>query len=229
MAVMDYYLIQYVAALYPLFIMVIILIIIRHSPGCRKCCWIIVCKIRRPFVNDENENMEKHVINAIVACMLFTYVNFVNISFQILAYAVFEDKNGPHPPVAVPFRQGTMEYFSIEHLPYALPALVICVICPVLLIIYSVMQCYNQNGNQTGNHNGNQDGILNQIYSQFTKKYKNSCHIFAGSYFIYIFLAFLIFSFASDIFQVYLLMSLLFLMAVLLHLRMKSKSTILQI
>ena len=90
MNAMDYYLLQYASALYPLFIMVVIISIIRYCPGCipAKYLWHAI----RPCIKTIRSriSIQQTVIHGFVTFFLLTYANFVNISFQILAFAYFE-------------------------------------------------------------------------------------------------------------------------------------------
>ena len=227
MTVMDYYLLQYLAALYPLLIMVTILSVIRYCPGCipikyfwrsiRRC----VMAIRR------RTSMQQTVIHGFITFLLLTYTNFVNISFQILAYAAFEDKTGHQPTLKVPFRQGTMTYFGQNHLPYALAALMFLLIFgilpPLLLIMYpAVLSTIGHFGwDDSSTVHTMQRWIpvykLVPVFDAFWSAFKPNCKVFAGLYFVYRFLAFSSFSFVPLVYQIYFGLSILFAVILFLH------------
>ncbi|XP_065897607.1 uncharacterized protein [Dysidea avara] len=227
MTVMDYYLLQYFAALYPLLIMVIMLSVIRYCPGCipikyfwhsiRRC----VMAIRR------RTSMQQTVIHGFITFLLLTYANFVNISFQILSYATFEDKTGGQSPVYVPFKLGTMKYFGKQHFPYALTALTFLllfgILPPLLLTIYPVILSII-------GHFGwdNTDTVrtlrrwiplykLMPVFDVFWSEFKPNCHMFAGFYFVYRFLVFAVESLAPKIDQIYFGLTILFVIMLFLH------------
>ena len=227
MTVMDYYLLQYFAALYPLLIMVIILSVIRYCPGCipfkyfwhsiRRC----VMAIRR------RTSIQQTVIHGFITFLLLTYANFVNVSFQILAYAVLEDKHGHYTSVKVPFRQGNMEYFCKEHLTYGLIALAFLLIFgilpPLLLIAYPVILSIvgHFGWDDTTTMHTVQKWIpfykLIPMFDAYWSEFKPNCKVFAGFYFVYCFLAFTVFSLSPSMYQVYFGISILFVVILVLH------------
>ena len=227
MTVMDYYLLQYLAALYPLLIMVVILSVIRYCPGCipfkyfwhsiRRC----VMAIRR------RTSIQQTVIHGFITFLLFTYSNFVNVSFQILAYAAFEDECKNRQPVLVPIRNGTMNYFGSDHLPYGLTALVFLlvfgVLPPLLLMVYpvilSIIGYFGWDDTATVHTLRKWIPLykLMPVFDTYWSEFKPNCKVFAGFYFGYRFLAFIIFSFSPSVYQIYLWMSVLFVMMLFLH------------
>ena len=224
---MDYYLLQYASALYPLAIMVILLSIIRYCPGCipAKYLWRAVKRCVRAI--RKRTSLQQTVIHGFVTFMLSTYANFVNISFQILAFAYFEDDTGHHKSVLAPFRQGTMVYFGNIHWPYALTAicfLVIFGILPLLLfILYPVilMIIAHFEWDNTRQVRTLRRWIplykLMPVYDTFWTEFKPKCQVFAGLYFLYRFVAFSFFALIPKIYQIYFGMSILFMIATFLH------------
>ena len=227
MTVMDYYLLQYLAALYPLLIMLVILSIIRYCPGCipiKYFWWSIrrcVMAIRR------RTSMRQTVIHGFITFLLFTYASFVNVSFQILAYAAFDDECEHRPPLLVPIRNGTMDYFERDHLPYGLTALAFLLIFgilpPSLLVVYPIiLSTIGYLGwDNTSTVRTLRKWIplykLKPVFDAFWSEFKPNCHMFAGFYFVYRFLAFAIFSFSPSVYQIYLWMSILFVTMLFLH------------
>ena len=224
---MDYYLLQYASSLYPLVIMAIILSIIRYCPGCipAKYLWYAIKRCVRAI--RERTSFQQTVIHGFIAFLLLTYANFVNTSFQILAFAYFEDHTGHHKSVLAPFRQGTMEYFGKDHWPYALIAicfLLIFGILPLLLLIlYPVILMTIA---YFGWDNTNQVRTLRKwiplyrlmpVLDTFWSDFKPNCQVFAGFYFLYRFLAFSFFALVPTIYQIYFGISILFMIVMFLH------------
>ena len=227
MNAMDYYLLQYASALYPLVILMIIISIIKYCPGCIpakyfwyaiKCC---VKGIRK------RTSMQQTIVHGLIGFLLLTYANFVNISFQILKYAYFENKNNPKNGILVPFSQGTMYYLDKHHLPYALIAmafLLIFGIFPLLLLIFypatlTVIAYF-------GWDNTIEVRTLRKwiplyklipIFDAFWSELKPGCRAFAGFYFLYRFLAFSLFSLTLTLYQIYFGISILFIIITFLH------------
>ena len=224
---MDYYLLQYASSLYPLGIMAIILSIIRYCPGCIpvKYFWYAIKRYVRAI--RRRTSIQQTVIHGFIAFLLLTYANFVNISFQILAFAYFEDNTGHHKGVLVPFRQGTMEYFDKHHWPYAFIAvcfLLIFGILPLLLLIlYPVILMIIA---YFGWDNTSQVRTLRKwiplyklmpVYDTFWSEFKPNCQVFSGFYFLYRFLAFSFSALTPTIYQIYFGISILFMIIMFLH------------
>ena len=227
MTVMDYYLLRYLAALYPLLIMVIIISVIRYCPGCipikyfwhsiRRC----VMAIRR------RTSMQQTVVHGFIAFLLLTYADFVNISISILGYAVFEDKTGNHQSVYVPFKHGTVVYFGRKHFPYAITALAFLLIFgilpPLILIGYPVVL-------STIGYFGWDDTTtvhtlrrwiplykLKPVFDAFWSELKPNCKVFAGFYCVYRFLAKIVWPIVVFDYQAYFALSVLGVIMLFLH------------
>ena len=224
---MDYYLLQYASSLYPLVIVAIILGIIRYCPNCvpAKYLWYVIRRCVRAI--RKRTSFQQTVIHGFIAFLLLTYANFVNISFQILAFAYFEDNTGHHKSVLAPFRQGTMEYFGKDHWPYALVAicfLLIFGILPLLLLIlYPIILMIIA---YFGWDNTSQVRTLRKwiplyrlmpMYDTIWSEFKPNCQVFGGLYFLYRFLAFSFFALIPTIYQIYFGMSILFMIVMFLH------------
>ena len=221
---MDYYLLQYASALYPLVILVIIVSIIKYCPGCivAKYIWhVIRCCVT---AIRKRTSMQQTIVHGLIGFLLLTYANFVNISFQILKYAYFEDSTGI---VLVPFRQGTMHYFDKHHLPYALIAvaflLTFGIIPPIILIFYPViLRIIAYFGwDDTSQVRTLRKWIplykLMPIFDAFWSELKPGCRVFAGFYFLYRLLVFTLFSLTPAIYQIYFGISILFIFILFLH------------
>jgi len=224
---MDHYILQYFTALYPLLIMVILLSIIRYCPGCIPIKYFWHTIKRCVMTIRKRTSMQQTVIHGFITFLLLTYANFVNVSFQILTYAVLEDNHGHYSSVKVPFRQGNMEYFCKEHLTYGLIALAFLLIFgilpPLLLIAYPVILSiigYFRWDDTTTVHTLRKWIPLYKlmpVFDAYWSEFKPNCRMFAGFYFVYRFLAFTIFSLSPYVYQVYFGMSILFVTILVLH------------
>jgi len=227
MTVMDYYVLQYLAALYPLLIMVVILSIIRYCPGCVPIKYFWRSIRRCVMAIRKRTSMQQTVIHGFIAFLLLTYANFVDISVHILAYAVFEDKTGNHPSVYAPFRRGTMDYFGKEHLPYALTALTFLlafgILPPLILLGYPVVLStigYFR-WDDTNTVHALRRCIplykLQPVFDAFWSEFKPNCKVFAGFYCVYCFLANIIWPFIIFNYQAYFALSVLGVIMLFLH------------
>jgi len=225
--VMDYYLLQYLAALYPLLIMVVILSIIRYCPGCIpiKYFWrtikYCVMAVRK------RTSTQQTVIHGFITFLLLTYANFVNISFQILGYAIFVDKIDGQSSVYVPLKLGTITYFGKQHFPYGLTALIFLVLFgflpPLLLTVYPTILLIigHFRWDDTNTVRTLRKWIplykLMPVFDVFWSEFKPNCHMFAGFYFVYRFLVFAVFSLTPKIDQIYFGLTILFVIMLFLH------------
>ena len=222
---MDYYLLQYASSLYPLVVLVIIVKIIRYCPGCipAKYFWYIIKHCVKAI--RKRTSMHQTIVHGLIGFLLLTYANFVNISFQILKYAYFEDSTGSF--TLVPFRQGTMDYFDKHHLPYALVAVVFLlmfgILPPLILILYPaiLMTIAYFEWDDTVEVRTLRKWIplyrLMPILDAFWSELKPGCRVFAGLYFLYRLLVFSLFSLTPIVYQINFGISILFICIMFLH------------
>jgi len=227
MTVMDYFLLRYVAALYPLLIMVIILSIIRYCPGCIPIKYLWRTIKRCVMAIRKRTSLQQTVVHGFIAFLLLTYADFVDISIRILGYAVFEDKSGNHPPVYVPFRRGTVNYFGKGHLSHAIIALAFLltfgIIPPLILIGYpvvlSIIGYFGWDDTNTVHTLRRWIPLykLKPVFDAFWSEFKPNCKVFAGFYCVYCFLANIIWPIVVSDYQAYFALSVLGVIMLLLH------------
>ena len=81
-------------------------------------------------------DIQNSLLDAFETFFLLSYVKFLSVSFDILMPTFSWDmKSTMQSPVV--YYDGTLEYFGLEHLPYALLAFAVLIVftfCPILLL-----------------------------------------------------------------------------------------------
>ena len=128
--VLDVLVFKYVTTAYAMVLLVILVICFKYLP-CNRCL---------QFKRDRREQViQGSVIHGIAAFLIISYAQCAKVSFQILTRVDLRGKR-LRPEKQVVFLSGSTQFFSYEHLPYAVPAIfVLCTICtlpPVILMVY---------------------------------------------------------------------------------------------
>ena len=130
---------DYVIALYPLFLIVITYILVdlydRHF-------WPLVW-IWKPFKKclksiTDTVNIKSSILNAFGTFLLLSYGKFLTVSFDLL---VFTRAYAPSGKVVsrVLFYDASIEYFGRDHLPYGILAIVITIVFNVLPLLFTLL------------------------------------------------------------------------------------------
>ena len=133
---------EYVVAIYPLLLMVVIYLCIElYDRGVR----VMVC-VWRPFhmcfaCFRRRWNPKGSVINTFAAFLLLSYSKLLTVSYSLLDANYLFNNRGERVGPVVLYYNASIEYFSREHLPFALLAicvLLVFVIFPLLhmLLLY---------------------------------------------------------------------------------------------
>ena len=210
--VMDVLVFRYLTAAYAILLLLILLISFK-SPCWNKCQGIW----ERGQAAIGRSHHKDLVIHGISAFLVLSYAFCVKVSFQLLS-AVQLHGQGPTPVKRVLLFSGNIEFFSVDHIPYALPAIFVLILTtlpPVILITYP-------NGLQAfSNCLGEQrieklDDIYNKpacsviqktfrisrfkpLFDSFQGCFKDRYRFFAGMFFLYRFLVSLISAVTTDV------------------------------
>ena len=130
---------EYVVAIYPLVLMVVVYLCIEmYDRGVR----VVVC-VWRPFHMcfarfKRKWNPKGSVINTFAAFLLLSYSKLLTVSYSLLnTTELYNDRGETVGPVVL-YYNASIEYYSREHLPFALLAtcvLLVFVIFPLLLLL----------------------------------------------------------------------------------------------
>ena len=128
---------DYTAALYSLFLIVLTYLLIElHSKNTKiiVCLWKHIERILMFF--EENWSMQASMVDVFSTFFLLSYVKLLSVSFTLLIPTTLHDIHG-HKIGLFLYYDTSIRYFSREHLPYGITAIVvlfICVIIPTLFL-----------------------------------------------------------------------------------------------
>ena len=128
---------DYIIAVYPLLLIVFTYTLVTlHYKNCKLVVWLW-----RPFIGcfarcRRQWDIQNSLVDAFATFLLLSYVKLLHVSFDILAPAKVWNVNGKlqHP---VLYNDGTVEYFSTKHIPYAVVAIIVLlvfILLPIFLL-----------------------------------------------------------------------------------------------
>ena len=139
---------EYVVAIYPLVLIVVIYFCIEmYDRGVR----VVVC-VWRPFhvcfdCFGRRWNPKGSVINTFAAFLLLSYSKLLAVSYSLLDADYLFNNRGERVGPVVLYYDASIEYFSREHLPFALLAicvLLVFVLFPLLLLLLYPMRSFQR-------------------------------------------------------------------------------------
>ena len=139
---------EYVVAIYPLVLIVVVYLCIElYDRGVR----VVVC-VWRPFHMcfarfKRKWNPKGSVINTFAAFLLLSYSKLLTVSYSLLDGNYLFNNRGERVGPVVLYYNASNEYFSREHLPFALLAtcvLLVFVIFPLLLLLLYPMRSFQR-------------------------------------------------------------------------------------
>ena len=158
-------------------------------------CFKFSCSYR---LLPKQDSAQGFAIHAISTYLVLSYAQLTKVSFQILTSSHLLGEGFRHESRVV-FLSGNIEYFSSKHLRYALPAIIVLVLCtipPTLLLLYPtlhkvVARCKNKARNGYGNIV--EDTLSQQcrierfkpLFDSFQGCFRDECRYFAAFYFAY--------------------------------------------
>ena len=205
--VLDVLAFKYLTTTFALLLLVILVLCFR-SPCCDKC----VTAWERSQRAQHNKTW---VIHGISAFLVISYAQCAKVSFEILTWTQMLGE-GYQPMRKVVFLSGTVEYLSSDHLPYAVPALLVVlliVLPPVLLMLYpnGIQLVSRMCGereiipNCCGGRLGRyvQIARFKPVIDSFQGCFKDRYRFFAGLFFFYRFIISLSFALTTNAVSLY--------------------------
>ena len=131
---------EYIVAVYPLLLTLVIYVCVEmYDSGVR----VVVC-VLRPFHMcfahfRRRWNPKGSVINTFATFLLLSYSKLLTVSYKLLDASTLYNITGKTFGPAVLYYDASIEYFSREHLPFALPA-----ICVLLLLLLYPMKLFQK-------------------------------------------------------------------------------------
>ena len=228
--VMDVLAFKYITTAFAVSLLVLLILCFRS-----RCCSRYQTAWRRcQEVTGSSKQHRSWIIHGISAFLILSYAQCAKVSFQILSYIQLYGRN--HRPIRkVVFLSGNTDYFSLSHLPYAIPALLILVLTtlpPVVLILYPngirlLNTCIGERNTDKLYHCYSEDGPgcckamnitrFKPLIDSFQGCYKDNYRYFAGLLFVYRFLMSLSFALSTSAITLYLSLEVLAIVMLAFH------------
>ncbi len=177
--VLDIMVFKYVTTAFSLFLL-FLLVLLFNFFTCDRCC-----KLSRK---------DSYIIHGVSAFLVISYAQCAKISFEILTQFDLMGE-GPSPKKSVVFLSGNIEFFSSEHLPYAIPAILVllffCALPPLVLIAYPASNKIPWRENwprlpfRWFRRHVFDLNTLKPLLDSFQGCFKDDYRFFAGLYFLY--------------------------------------------
>ena len=138
---------DYIIAAYPLVLIILTYTLVTlHYYNCGLVVWLW-----RPFLRccirfQRRWDIRNSLVDAFATFLLLSYVKFLIVSFDILTPTTVWDSRAVRQPTVL-YYNGTVKYFSKEHLPYAVLAitvLLVFIFLPILLLCLYPCRCFQR-------------------------------------------------------------------------------------
>ena len=137
---------DYISAVYPFFLTMLSYILIEMHDRNFKLLVFVWKPFRCLFTLFRRQwDIRTSVIDAYATFYLLSYFKILSITFDLLIPTPAYDLRNPNNTKYVLYYAGNIEYFGLEHLPYAIPALVMAllfVVFPTLLLLIYPFRCF---------------------------------------------------------------------------------------
>ena len=183
-----------------------------------------VC-FRRIIKFMEEKNLFKNsIVHGISTFLILSYTQYTVTSFQILSKLTLFGE-GEKPIRSVVRLQGGVEYFGVDHLPYAIPAVLVLVFLslppPLLLISYPLL--WKIKAKLRRNVETENDTTvwpirkLLPLIDSFQGVFRDNCRMFAGLLFLWRVILTAIFAFSTNLKEFFLLTEIALLTFLIIH------------
>ena len=230
--VMDVLVFRYLTAAYAILLLLILLLSFK-SPCWSKCqsAW------ERGQAAMGRSHHKDLVIHGISAFLVLSYAFCVKVSFQLLI-AVQLYGQGHTPAKRVVMLSGNIEYLSVDHLPYAIPAIFILILTtlpPIILIGYpNGLQAISSFIGESRMEKFNDYSCCNKpacriiqmafrisrfkpLFDSFQGCFKDRYRFFAGMFFLYRFIISLVSAVTTDVLAFYATLEILSVFMLAIH------------
>ena len=138
---------DYIIAAYPLVLIILTYILVTlHYYNCR----LVVC-LWRPFLRccirfQRQCDIRNSLVDVFATFLLLSYVKFLSVSFDILTPSFVWNMAWTRQPTVL-YYDGSVEYFSKEHLPYAVLAIFVLLVftfLPIVLLCLYPCRCFQR-------------------------------------------------------------------------------------
>ena len=154
---------------------------------------------------------EGSIIHGVSAFLILSYTQYTLISMQILNKGPIYTKGG-RVDQNVAYLQGNLRYFGVEHLPHAIPAVLVLFFLslppPLVLIAYPLLWKIKANLRRNSeNDNETTPWLIRKLLpliDSFQGVFKDNFRMFAGLFFLWRFILAAISIFASTLWELFL-------------------------
>ena len=138
---------DYIIAAYPLVLIILTYILVTlHYYNCR----LVVC-LWRPFLRcsihfQRQCDIRSSLVDVFATFLLLSYVKFLSVSYNILTPSFVQNMRWTRQPT-VQYYDGSVEYFSKEHLPYVVLAIIVLLVFtlfPIFLLCLYPCRCFQR-------------------------------------------------------------------------------------
>ena len=190
---------------------------------CIKACRCSCFQHTRKFVAPKLQTLQNSIIHGLTAFFVLCYANCAQASILLFSYAVISGKGG-NQSVSVVFYSGNITWFSIEHLPYAIPAIIMglffVVLPPIILLVYplhyKVISALKLSESKCVSFIIRPLEKLKPLLDSFQGSFKDNFRLFSGLYFVYRFFILAAVS-LSRIDDLYIILLAILIVVLLLH------------
>ena len=192
---------------------------------CSNCCHCNISCLRhtRELVAPQLQTLESGIIHGLTAFFVLCYANCAQASILLLSYAVIRGKGASHVESVV-FYNGNIIWFSTEHLPYAIPAIIMglffVVLPPIILLVYplhyKVISILKLSESKCVGFIIRPLEKLKPLLDSFQGSFKDNFRFFSGLYFVYRFSILAAVS-LSRIDEIYAILHAILIVMILLH------------
>lgn len=184
--VLDNLVFSYVTTLFAILFLGMFIMIVNHNSIKIKCCHNII------MATEKTKFFKNAVVHGIATFLVLSYTHYTVASFQILSRLKVYGEGGVTIGTVVHL-QGNVDYFSVNHLPYAIPAVLVFLFLtippPLLLISYPLLWKIKAKCR----HNVDTDNDttvwpihkLLPLIDSFQGVFRDSYRLFAGLFFLW--------------------------------------------
>ena len=181
---------NYIAAVYPLLLIAISLVLIHLYEKEQKIVTIVWKPIGRCFARFHRKwDIQNTIIDAFGTFIVLSYSKVCIVSFQLLSFTFLQSSDSNISHIKVTWADASIKYGGKEHLPYLITAIVFLAtyitLPPLLLLLYPLrvfQRCLDKLCLR--------GGLTEALFHSFTNCYKDGtaggrdCRYFASFYFI---------------------------------------------
>ena len=139
---------EYTIAAYPLFLIMITYALVEmHDRSFNFVIWLWK-PFRRCFIRFRRHwDVKTYLIDAFGTFLLLSYVKFLSASFDLLTPVHLYNAHGETTNETYLYYDATIQYFSRQHLPYAILAIMVLIlfnVLPIVLLCLYPCQCFHK-------------------------------------------------------------------------------------